>query len=188
MKNSENEQTFAILYGLAEGLYQSQELVRLLEERGYCQTGNAQTADLLITHSGGVYLISEYARARVILLVGIPYWPGRSILSSILRKWWLEEKNAQWLQKMAYHLWYMLTGLPRLVRMYTGRQQQNMPNGADRHVILIRNNQDVFFHPKSALELTKKHGWDYHQLPGQHDDLWENPDPYVKLIVSSLIS
>jgi hypothetical protein len=178
--------TFTILYGLAEGPYQSQELVPLLEKRGYCQTGNAQVADILITHSGGVYLIPKTARAQTLLLVGIPCWPDRSIVSSILRKWWLEEKNVQWLQKMTYHLWYTLTGLPRLIRMYTGRRQHNLPSGAGRRVVLVRNDQDVFLHPQSALELAKKQGWDYHQLPGQHDDLWENPEPYVKLIANSV--
>ena len=30
-------------------------------------------------------------------------------------------------------------------------------------------------------------GWDFVELPGQHDDLWSNPKPYVDLVKITLI-
>jgi hypothetical protein len=39
-------------------------------------------ADILFCHSTGCYLVPENAKAKLIVLVGLPYWPNRSLVYS----------------------------------------------------------------------------------------------------------
>jgi len=63
-----------ILYGIFEGSWHGKRLRLALSNQGFGISDNSSEADIIIAHSGGCLLIPTDAKARLILLVGLPYW------------------------------------------------------------------------------------------------------------------
>jgi hypothetical protein len=76
-----------ILYGTAEGPTHSRTLRQLLEHKGFRITEDPRTADIILAHSGGYFLIPADTRDKIILLVGpCNGYKGTSLLLTQLRK------------------------------------------------------------------------------------------------------
>src|SRR4051812_17865495 len=108
--------TVAIIYGWAEGSWQSKRFARELEKRGLRLTRDVQNADVIVAHSSGCYLVPKEIRAELILLIGLPYWPERSLAAGIMYKLVAEMRHHRrdrsliwWLNKLAHNTWYILT-------------------------------------------------------------------------------
>ena len=54
------------------------------------------------------------------------------------------------------------------------------------NVVIVRNEQDAYLHPEEGKELASKKSWEYITLPGHHDDIWINPEPYVAFIMKKM--
>ena len=83
--NSSSKPTYAILYGLAEGPFQSRTLRQLLEKAGFSQA-KPHEADVIITHSGGCYTVPKHTKATLFLHINPPYWPGKPLAASAREK------------------------------------------------------------------------------------------------------
>lgn len=57
---------------------------------------------------------------------------------------------------------------------------QNRTWRTDRRVVLIRNQHDVYTTPAVAWKAGSSNITCI-SMPGEHDDCWYNPEPYIKL-------
>ena len=177
-----------IVYGWSEGPWQSRKMRHLLEERGFEVTEQAVDADVIIAHSLGCYLVPPSAKDKLIILIGLPYWPGRPVIVSIflnalenLKSSWRD--GSWWLNKLAHNLWYILVKPSSTYYAVTRRHLSYLPRAhASQRVVLVRNADDIFCHPDIAQMLPDKLDYEYIDMPEKlHEDCWLNPTPYIKL-------
>lgn len=172
----------AIIYGWAEGPLVGRQLRRSLHAAGHTVTTKAEDADVIIAHSGGCFLLPARTSARVIILVGLPYWPERHPLANLPRKIIQDMRTAGWLQKTLANSYYLVTRPDRWLKMWRNWEKAMYPSYDLATIITVRNESDVFQNPVELAKFAFNQGWHTHFLPGEHDDLWSNPQPYVELI------
>ena len=181
-------QKIAILYGLNEGPGMGKKLRLSLEKAGYSMTSDPRRADIIFAHSGGCFLIPTDNHASLVMLVGLPYWPHRPWFIATVVKVWREFKAyknrhhmRQWLRKWAYHVLYAFR-LPSAVRMGLNMSPSNTWNSLQPQVI-VRNHQEAYCNP-SVAGVAFRGPRTFISLPGEHDDCWDNPEPYIGIIKS----
>lgn len=182
--------SFAIVPGFAEGRWHMKNLIRELEASGYELAETAAEADIIIAHSGGCYFLPKLQSRQLIVLIGPPYWPGKPLLLSLVQKLYLDFVDCvsrgmiiYWLQKTFWNTLYLLRDLLLAASMGLKARKQDFYKALAEHkVMIIRNQQDSWCSTKISAELSHNKHFSFHALPGQHDDCWHNPRPYVKLI------
>jgi hypothetical protein len=166
------------------------ELVRSLEGAGFTLTRNPSDADIIFAHSGGCFLVPADTAARLVFMVGLPYWPGRPLLASagikVWRDWKLNRQRhtiRQWARKCVFHVRYALK-FKDTIRMAINRSTHNS-SSSNRHRIIVRNHYDAYCtpHVQHAIGNSCR---TFVALPGEHDDCWDNPERYLELIQSQL--
>lgn len=181
--------TVAIVYGFAEGAWHSRKLKSVLRAAGFKPLRDVRTADIIIAHSAGCYLVPADAQARLILHSGYPYWPGRTLRSSLRENLQLERHQhgtAKWLVRCAINGIYMFK-LVQTMRMLRGWHDPFLDKltTTTRHVF-VRNRHDNYCQPTQLLVRTRRNHT-YLSLPeGNHNDLWDHPQYYIGLIQSLL--
>ncbi len=170
--------------GWPEGRWHTKKLVNSLLKHNFEITSHLFEADIVIAHSGGCLMLSSLKKAKLILLIDLPYWPEKTLLRSVSDKVALEDKDVYWLKKTLFHVFYGIVYIPRWISMFRNYKNFKLDDLNDIKVVLVHNEQDAFMNHKASKQLAKGHGWDYVQFPGQHDNVWENPEPYIKLIQS----
>jgi len=184
----------AVIDGFAEGWQTSKIFREAIERAGYQVTKEAGTADVIVAHSAGCFFLPDTHKGQLVFLVGPPYWPGRPVLVSLVQKLWRdfvyrkrEGRLGYWAKKHLWSLLYILTDIPHTIKLtFFVRHHDFRSRLQHTDFILVRNRDDSFCTPdiESIPFGNKKIG--YHELPGEHDDLWANPGPYVKLIAKHL--
>jgi hypothetical protein len=179
---------YAIIYGLAEGPYMSRQLRQLLEKAGFHPT-DAKHADLIIAHSGGSFILPKHTSAKLFIHVNPSYWPGKSLLRSLVQKleydfrlYRQRHQLSRWLATLGANIGYLLN-LPRLVRMAWPyiRARKTLNHLPDSSHIFIRTYVDSYCNPKALFDITSgQHR--YLTLTGHHDDCWREPEQYVQLV------
>jgi len=176
----------AIIPGFGEGRIQSQKLRQALLTSGYRIASDPKTADIIIAHSAGCYLLPKQYRARAVFNIGYPLWPSRNILRSLQAKLADEYRRlglVTWSRKIALntlqalnvpHTWHCARG-------WRTREQSLQKRMAQQY--FLRNKDDTYCHP-DALRETAGENYVYISLPGYHDQLWDEPEPYVHLLQS----
>jgi hypothetical protein len=181
MKNSQPyfDKTFHIIPGWAEGPWHSKRLVTTLKTAGFTET-TANRATLVIAHSGGCYLLPKDQSNKLILLVGIPYWPGKSIFRGIIQKVRADMQINRFTFNACKGFWnivYVLMQPYKSLLMWQATHKSRPLESIPSSAILIRNQSDTFCTPEISKQVPNK----IISLPGQHDDLWHNPKPYVEI-------
>ncbi|HSX04908.1 MAG TPA: hypothetical protein VLF69_00325 [Candidatus Saccharimonadales bacterium] len=178
-----------IIYGINEGPFMGRPLVRALEQAGFTIAANPTQADVILAHSGGCFLIPQPNRAKLIVQVGIAYWPHKLWLASTVRKVYREGKLyfrqhrlREWAHKWLYHVRY--SSLSTALRMLRSRPI-NQPWNSTQPQVIVRNHHDVYCSPE-IYKVAFRGPRTFLSLPGEHDDCWEHPEPYVRLIQSLL--
>jgi hypothetical protein len=184
--------TIAFIPGWAEGSWHSKLLEQKLAEVGIYKKQDLKNADILFCHSTGCYLIPKDAHAKLIILVGLPYWPDRSLIYAGLKKFAEDFKNTKkdmglmwWLNKTTHNVGYIIQYPKDTLLVATKHKPENLPDSAKHKVLLVRNKQDNFCHPKINKILKKASGYKFIELPAGHDDCWSAKQSYVDLIKSS---
>lgn len=174
----------AIAYGWGEGVAHSKKLRDELEKANYKVVHDLQAADIVISHSGGGFLLSKAINAKLILLVDLPWWPGKHPLRSLATKLNYEFKRRAegWKRKNIMHVYYTLFRSRYLYQMWRAWKKSAFPTLEVPLFVYVRNELDPFVHPVEFLSLSQKMNWKIESLPGSHDDLWLNPKPYVKIM------
>ena len=124
----------AIIYGWAEGPWQSKKFIKELKGAGFAIEENPIEADVLFAHSAGCYLIPPTIKARLLVLDGLPYWPGRSMASGVVHKLISELRYLRrnrgltwWLNKIAHNGWYIISRPQKTYYLLTRHQVEKLP-------------------------------------------------------------
>lgn len=181
--------TVCILPGFAEGWHTSWRLRRALTAKGFTITKNPATADVLIAHSGGCFVVPENHNAKLILLIGLPYWPGKSLLQCILQKNKMalatairEKQLGAFLRKLPWHALYMANML-RNLQMLGGHKSGVAWHTDSPKTILIRNRYDANC-TDCPTDLKFQHDVTLLSMPYEHDDCWDHPELYAGVVQS----
>lgn len=179
-----------VLYGLNEGPLMGRLFTAACQDAGFSVVRSPAEADIIVAHSGGCFLVPAQHRAQLVILIGLPYWPGGSWLSctivKVRREFQLYRKQhrlQRWLCKWTYHFRYALN-LKAGLQMAQNLDLESAWN-SPQHQVLIRNRYDVYCLP-GVLDVPFKGPRTFISLPGEHDDCWDNPKPYLNLIQSLL--
>jgi hypothetical protein len=187
--------TIAFIPGWSEGSWHSKLIEQKLAVKGIHINQDLNKADILFCHSTGCYLVPEDAQAKLIVLVGLPYWPNRSLVYSGIKKFTEDLLSARrnvgflwWCNKTLHNMWYMLKYPKDTVFVATKHKPENLPKPKKHKVLMIRNQQDYFCHPKINKILDKTKGYSFAELPGGHDDCWSGKQAYIDLIMKAFAS
>lgn len=188
--SSKTSPLYFIAYGWSEGPWHGRKIREALEEKGYRRASTAEDADIIIAHSLGCYLIPQGHRAKVIMLIGLPYWPSRPVPLSVLRNTAdnlnssVRDGSTWWLNKLLHNLWYILARPSASYDALTRRRLSFLPKARpSQQILLVRNSDDEFCHPHIEKMLGTDFGYTYIDMAEKlHEDCWLNPTPYVKLI------
>lgn len=186
--------TVAFCYGWSEGPWQSRLFAKNLKEKGFTLSKKLASADVIVAHSAGCYSIPKSFKARVILLIGLPYWPyrnmGLSIVSNIAVAARIHHKEGEikwWLKKLAHNAWYIFIKPSGTYNALTKLKLENLPKSSSGlNVFLVRNNHETFCHPRIMELVGLERGYKFKQLPGTHEHCWIHPELYVDLILKEL--
>jgi hypothetical protein len=162
------------------------QLSQCFRDAGFSITTDPSQADIIFAHSGGCFLIPPVNKASKIVLVGLPYWPGRPWLMATVLKVWREVKLyirkrriRYWLKKWLYHIRYAFSVGPA-IRMARNMKSSGPWNGKQSQFI-IRNRHDMYSSP-ALYKLAWGGPRTFISLPGEHDDCWDNPHVYADLL------
>jgi hypothetical protein len=187
MSSQSNSPTVCIVYGFAEGPAMGRRLRLALEQAGFETVSNPARADIILAHSGGCFVLPEKHQAKLVILIGPPHWPGKSLLMAIAQKAWLDmrahrqgRKLAGWLKKAGWNLVYG-ANIRRNMDMQRGRKQGSLWQTNAARVVMVRNHQDTFCTPK-VHSLPFKTPPIIVEMIGQHDDCWIAPQKYVDIV------
>ncbi len=187
-------ETFAISHGWSSGKWHTKRFREALIEAGFRPIKNIAEADIIIAHSAGCYKLPKELRAKLIVLIGVPYWPSQSILARLFRN-----KRADWskiitqqgfwyaVQKLTWQAIYVILkpGLT-FIGFLNHKRLHFFENIKDKRVILIRNEEDNLSSPDLIDSVKHYKNVHYVKMPGVHDDYYTNPKPYVDLILKHL--
>lgn len=181
---STNQLKVAIKYGFSEGPWQGKKLRQELRQLGFSITKKPAEADIIIAHSGGCYMLPKQSQAKIVLLIGLPYNKTLHPSKSLLKKVRHDSKDYWWYKNLLFNSLYLFTHPIKWFRMWLVWKQSFIPGIETKQVIAVRNNDDPFVHPTDIVDLASDKGWRLKNLPGTHDDIWRNPQPYLDTLVS----
>lgn len=174
----------AIIPGFTEGDWHTKKLRQRLHQQGFVVINQPLQADIVITHSAGWYEAPAPQFGQLHVHIGPPHWPGRSLTRRMLAKVLIDLRyyhrqgaHGHWVQKTLWSGYYLV----RYPRRWTKLYSRYRPEGvvpAPPNTVFIWNHDDTFTHHTQLEPL----GGQLHSLPGIHDDIWLNPEPYVTII------
>lgn len=172
----------AIVYGWAEGPAIGKKLASKLTEAGFDIAKNPKEADIIIAHSGGYLLLPPNLRARLAVLIDPPICSEvdmrarqkKLLIQTCLRpKYWkIRVLNLLYIFLRKNHQ----NNLRKLYPDYSFSDKENF--------VIVRNSNDQFLSAKEATTLSAQLNARLVELPGDHEDVWINPSPYVNLLKS----
>lgn len=185
--------TVAIIEGFAGGPFQTKTFRRALVDAGFEITKNRRTADIIVAHSAGIYAIPRDNQAKLLMLIGPTYWPSKKLtigqFGHIRSSGEYFVSNFGWasyLRKKALEIYYAITKNRYMWLGILNNNKLNFLDHGDRKVILVRNRDDRYTTPDIKVIAKKYPNVEFVELPGLHEDYYENPKPYIKLIRRSL--
>jgi hypothetical protein len=148
---------------------------------------------VVIAHSGGCYHVALGLRQeQLLVLIAPPYWPGRSLLlrSQSMTLQMLRairpgnepiKQANKTLHNIFFLFWHAGKNLAILhrARKYDLEQELRHPK-----TILVRNQNDPWLTPNFRDLQRFNKQLKLIELPGDHDDIWLHPEPYINLIES----
>jgi hypothetical protein len=160
---------------------------KALAAKGYQIIHDASQADIIVTHSAGCLLLPKKVRAKQIIQLG-PYWPEHLWFAAAWRKITDDMRTHHkasdlgfWLDKCMWNFVYLLR-LPTNFRFAQGiKHGSHWRHGHITTVVRARFDPFCEQWPKSQSFETSP---TYLSFPGNHDDCWRKPAPYIALIKS----
>lgn len=188
--------TVCILYGLGEGPVIGKELIQKLEERGFEIITDASQATYIIAHSGGMLYVPQTYRAKLFLFTGVINKVYGSVVFTQYKKVQQDFIHAirfknhwYWLKKSFWNAFYLLREIKRTLYMWNFAHSDKpfIPTIQNAKVIIVTYKDDPWSDSLSKKELEKFPKYELIKHTGLHDDLWTNPDYYIKLLKTTKI-
>lgn len=180
----------AILYGTNEGPALAWRLKPLLAARGYELTTNIARADCVITHSGGVLFLPNNLQGKMVLIAVPSTGYSGSLAGAMFGKIALDIKHAWqqkemvfWFRKTALNLYYAIN-IPRTAKLYilSRKLGHALPVCQAKKVAVVVQPHDPWSRDMPPETVNAHPSYTFITIPGQHDDLWQHPAAYVKLL------
>jgi hypothetical protein len=178
--------TVYVCYGFCEGPRIGRHLITALEAAGFQVVKDPNKAVIFIGHSGGCLRVPRSASLRLAVLIGIPYWPGRTLIGMLWQKnrheYVLSRENGsgkQWWRKLYWNGFYFWN-MSQNVAMWRALTQGLQKPSAGK-TLCIRNRNDDCCTP-SIWQHTVLNEAAFVSLRGEHDDLWMHPEAYAAMI------
>lgn len=180
----------AIRYGVVCGPAHGKRFRAELQKAGYKYVKRLEEADIIVAHSAGCFWLPEAPTKQRLLMIDPPYWPGRSIGE---RAWRRLRTSVQfrkygysffyWLEHYLWYFFYSVKDAPRTWRIIKTAPKYDLAlKVKNQRAILVRNDDDDWLSPDlDSLRIINPH-LIIKKLPGEHEDCWHNPKPYVKLL------
>jgi hypothetical protein len=179
-----------ILVGFTEGKWHIKRFENGLRRHGFSLTTDMTEADCVITHSAGCYVIPPLAEHQILMLINPTHWPGRSLGRSavvMIQQMLLSVRpgNYFWhhLRKSLHNVFYLVYRwganwqIVRQAPVFSLEQSINHPR-----TILVRNQADPWLTPNLDVIQQQHPKLTIVRLPGDHDDCWLHPRPYIELL------
>lgn len=190
----QQQYTVCIMYGIGEGRWHGKRLRKALTSAGFRLISKAEEADIIVSHSGGCFFLPRTPPDQMIVLINPPFWPGKPLIVSVFQKiWWDFKAFARrgkvlgWLFKTAWNTVHLVRYLGVSLTISLKARKRNFYTSLHQdYVVIIRNDQDAWCTPDIQKVLEPHRIFPVHTLPGQHDDCWADPGPYVEVIQSEL--
>ncbi len=175
------------------GSWHTQQFEAALKASGFALT-DVTHADVIIAHSIACYDLDQKSPAQFYILIDPPYWPGKSFIGRFFEKQRQDNRTQKTLVGRKYVFKKLLWGLVYIVTKpsYTSFALKNAGSLdflnalKDKKVLVIRNQQDYVCSPDIHVALASYPNVFFRTLPGEHDDYYTNPQPYVDLIPKTL--
>jgi hypothetical protein len=188
--------TVAVIEGFAGGPMHTRHFKKALSEAGFIPIKSRVEADIIIAHSAGIYAIPQEAKAKLMVLIGPTYWPGKLLpkrsfahtrssgkyhLTNFGLRYYVWKKLLEiyYFFRRHEYLWLGIIHNNKLDRIYA------LADKPGREIIVIRNQDDPFTTPKIANQL-KHRSIKFIELPGVHDHFLRNPQPYIDLLLKAI--
>jgi len=183
----------AIKQGWAGGAWHTSQFENAVSAAGFAITDIAH-ADVIIAHSIACYDLEQKTPATYYILIDPPYWPGKSIIGRFIEKQKLDNhtlvKKYGWKYLLLKIFWgtIYVVSRPRYTEMAfkNAGQLDFLGKLKDKKVLIIRNQQDYICSPEIHIPLATYPHVFYRTIPGEHDDYYTNPQPYIDLIPKNI--
>lgn len=178
-----NSLTYGIIYGLFGRPALTRKLERLLNATGLRSTQDFEHADILIAHSAGCWLVPETAKARLIILNGVPLADNQNKAYcqanvQIYKQASVRQLVSHFSGNIFSALRYPWRNLS-IIRM-AKRTETAIPPEA--MCVFITNRDDPWPRSKKLDELLNNKDWAFISLPGPHNYIWHHPEHYAAII------
>lgn len=186
--------TVAILHGWSGGNWHTKKFRQELKNANFKIVKDAVSADIIVAHSTGCYIIPKGIKAELLLLIGLPWWPGRSIYRRLWQKQVHETSHHiahhGWGYTLRKYGWAVIYVLLNPFYVFIAIRNHKFLDFLDelknKKIILVRNEEDYFSSPDIGQAISHNRNIKYIKLPGVHDDYYGNPQPYIDLIRKEL--
>jgi hypothetical protein len=175
--------SFAISYGLVGGRAHSKKLNNLMRAEDY-SPDILTTADIIIAHSAGCWLLPQTVKPKLIVYVGMPLaqasWRDTFLnanVTSFTHKNFLRSLSTK--SKSTY---YGLRQPRRNLNIIRMAKNSHSVIFTDIPSIFIANRYDPWPRSEQLQQFISSYDWAFISLPGSHDDIWERPQRYVAII------
>jgi hypothetical protein len=188
-----SSKTVAIVYGFTEGKWHGKRLRSALAQHDFTVVSKTRDADIVIAHSGGCYNVPPELRPeQLLMLIAPPYWPGRALLLrsqsmavQMLRAIRPGNEPVNQANKVLHNIlflfWHASKNLTIVRRARRYNLEKDLPHP---NPILVPKKHDPWLTPNFRdLQRFNEH-LRLIELPGDHDDIWLHPEPYINLIES----
>lgn len=187
----------AILYGFGEGERHGRELRKALQAAGFTMATSPKTADIIIAHSGGMYSLPKNTAGKIIFIIAPSCGqPSKTWLQTQGAKVWQDMQYflhsglfIQWLYKSFWNGVYLTAQIPRLSTLWRIHQkhQAGLPI-TNTTTTVVTFKDDPWSGYITAKEQAKHPTYTFMQMDAIHDDIWLQPELYVKLIRQQILA
>jgi len=181
-----------IYYGVFSGERNGPRLRKALRRAGYEITAQEVEADIIIAHSAGAFWLPQAPTNQKLMIIDPVYWPSKSVKERIRAKAKTNLKFRHygyplryWLAKNLWGAYYAVRDAARTQRIIRHAKHYDLEQIIKGHaVLLVRNIDDAWLTPNLDQLKAINPNIIIKEMPGEHDDWFYNPQPYVDLLKS----
>jgi hypothetical protein len=183
----------AVKPGWAGGRWHTRDFEAALKQAGY-NVSSEFDANVIIAHSVACYDLKLKSPATYFILIDPPYWPKKHIAIRFFEKTRQDITSLKraygWryvAKKIFWGLFYV-AARPQYTVLALKRSDDLTFLEAlkGKNVRVVRNSQDSICSADIKVALAAYPDFNYYELPGQHDDYYINPKPYIDLLPTTL--
>ncbi|HSX29213.1 MAG TPA: alpha/beta hydrolase [Candidatus Saccharimonadales bacterium] len=186
--------TVCIVYGFGEGPKHAARLAAELQQRGFVLTDQAATANILVAHSGGIFVLPGDLADKTVIIMNPACATTLPYIATFMHKiaaeclYSMRQRQAlRWARKALYNLWYATTRVAYTMRMIANglKQYDRLPNMHAAQVWVVTTQSDPWARRLPHDEAARLPQYTYISYRGSHDSLWLQPEACADIVQSA---